>query len=244
MPVFGLRKRSAASSTEVLTYNADCTVSFMPHTRDIAVGDDCPYGRDVRVTGLPIIGRSSQINGGVWINHGEYLTIDDTAPGTSPEFDEVYEAAEEGVVKAIKATGTLCVTEALSIIGEQVTLAIPWNEHKAERTNYYHRGRTLELPYFMRGSEPGGVCRHQAALNGYVCERLALNGILDMTVHLNRNRHRGGGHAWVRLTSQVTGTEYISDVTHGVYAAVTEIGGAAWNYTLSGEDQTGIVDAV
>ncbi len=217
--------------TESLSPFWGCTMSFPDSTVSL-VDKGFTNGIDPS-SGLPIIGRTTPINGGVWMNDGEVLVINDEDEFESDHYNRIFSSVSVELERINRSiNGKLPLMSALQVVAAAVRANIPLNTHRAERASYYMHGSPVGLSYFI-GEDRGGVCRHQAALGGYICERLASVGALDVQVNLNRNRlggPRAVGHAWVRSMSNATGNCYILDTTHEVVGVIDEIGDSHWPY--------------
>lgn len=174
--------------------------------------------------GRHIIGRDTDIDGGVYLGGGEREAIVvDSDYGAIPDlYEEAREMASED--------GSVNKNYALHSAYETAKSAM---EHDKEAVNeivekYDVAGDgKIALDVFINNGV--GVCRHRALTAGSVIEHFLDDGILTGEVSVDRNQDERGGHAWVRYETSV-GDVYVIDPTQDVFAPLEDTGDAFWDY--------------
>ena len=150
--------------------------------------------------GRHIIGRDTQINGGVYVGSGkrEAIVVDDKK--YPEELDGVYNQ----LITRIQAAGSEYKDSILGDVYSLVQEVLPFNETGVltlvQSVTSSAKGNDTKVPLNEFIKSKVGVCRHEALLVGYLLERLKKNGIISpKNISIDRNfiPHRGG-HAWVR----------------------------------------------
>ena len=177
--------------------------------------------------GRPIIGRDTQIDGGVSLGGSsrEAIVVDF---GKSPYIQNLYRLARqkssrEGVVQkelVLRAVYDV-VMETMHIKDEYATEALLdnlgiMNDQKVSLDLFVEKGI--------------GVCRHNALVTGVVLERFKKDNHISGNVSADRNSCEHGGHMWTRYSSK-DGRTWILDVTQEYFGGLKQaIKEGRWPY--------------
>ena len=184
---------------------------------------------------IPIIGRDTNINRGVYLggSEREAIVIDDTKDAVLIlSYQEIFKKLAD----FIKIKGSVSTAELLQTIFDFVKKAMPYNETKVdELTAKFSGDKKIPLGEYILNR--AGVCRHQALLTGYVIEKLIKDKHSEGHVSVDRNALAYmGAHAWVRYISQ-KGQIYIIDPAQNYCGKIEDVKNKknAWSYKRPGE---------
>jgi len=175
------------------TYRANERLVGHPDSR--SPDELAPYGY---YKDLPKLGRNStSVNGGVYLGGSprEAIVVD----GESEELIEIYEDFLADLEASIVSDEIVTNEDALAKVMYKVQKILPYDDEKAEAMSRKYWGdKLVGLSEYLKGPQPGGVCRHQGLLAAYIVENLISDGVLRGSVGVERNTVQvmGGTHAW------------------------------------------------
>jgi hypothetical protein len=176
--------------------------------------------------GRHVIGRDTQINGGVYLGaHArEAIVVDDSK---DMELQRIYGKVMRRK-QSLQADGGQVRGRLIEEVWNVVQEEMPYDKENVDRitAGYNEPDHKVLLSAFLEG----GICRHQALLAGYLIERMIKEGILQGRVSVDRNSVKGkGGHAWVRYTNSI-GKIFIIDAARKYIGALDEVRQNRWFY--------------
>lgn len=178
--------------------------------------------------GRHVIGRDTDIDGGVYLGGGEREAIVvDSEYGAIPElYEEAKEQAKNAASRADGRTKDYALFAAYDTVRDAVEFDGEAVDNIVERNNVAEDGK-IALDSFINNGV--GKCRHQALATGAVIEQFQEDGYLTGDVSIDRNQDDRGGHAWVRYETS-GGDIQIIDPTQDVFAPLEQTVDESWDY--------------
>lgn len=212
----------------------DATVIVRNEARQAGVyrpaDEKAPHGY---LLGRPIIGRDTEINGGVFAWNKEALVVDDKYPLVLECWQELMEILNEDIYNGKDHKENI-----FRLINNIVTSKMSYNLKAVEEIdnkiqNTKHDWYKVSLDVFMDAGV--GVCRHQALLAGYLLEKLTKSyyqhpednrrhRYLRGEAHVERsiNYQKLVGHAWAKYTT-FSGETVIIDPANNFVASFDQL---------------------
>jgi hypothetical protein len=182
-----------------------------------------PTGVEKHYQGRRIIGRDTPINDGVYFGggSGDAIVVDDQKDqGLAQTYEQLLQLLkvteqqyrQQGKLKQSEDFTDFVKKYGLGMVWQFTQKVMPYDQRAVD--SVYQRAKMRPDTYskvYLSAYLGGGVCRHQALLEGYLLEHLKKDGHFNGKVSVDRNFvPNQGGHAWVRYESQ-SGTVFILD---------------------------------
>ena len=183
---------------------------------------------------IPIIGRDTAINGGIYLggSEREAIVVDEDH---DPELNNFYNEVVAELTRQSHGQGSLGTQELLDIIFKNAVAKMRYDGRAiAEIADHFSGDQKIALGYFL--SRQIGVCRQQALLVGYVIERLIRERKSNGYISVDRNELYAGAHVWARYTS-AKNQIYILDPAQKYCGRIEDVKykKRAWSYKRPGE---------
>jgi|GEM_PF-2314190 len=156
--------------------------------------------------GIPIIGRDSPINKGIYIGGSERegIVVDD---GKDQILGQTFHELVTKIWEDL-SPGKTDPKPFLTTIFNLVREKLPYSAAIVYQVGGNLKDEEILLGEFVKNK--GGICRHQNLLTAYLLEKLIKLKLIKGKVSADRNKFGGSAHAWTRYESE-TGEVFIID---------------------------------